>query len=258
MKWLNPKTGKVYNSVLEALVDYMCPGPCIDCPMNRPQQGAMPPDPVPMVQGQPCLKYTKDNPLQAAKSMGLTQMETVAGDMTLSEVQWICNARANEFGADMCIGCVLWGERKESYREPQLPVGCKLMGRGVSPNDWELDTFITFDPDERPRLRGLRDAFGEAAIIERTASGALILSTPDAKVELPRKWWEALPNDTAFTMADAAKSDFAGAPVKATWHRNKGVPQRMPPPPLKPDAGKVGEHTDERGMLDPQSYTKRI
>lgn len=253
MKWLNPKTNKTYGTVLEALVDFMCPGPCIECPINKPQQGTIPPGPFITVQGQPCIKYVKDNPTQAAKLMGLTQVETLAEDMTLAEVQQMCSVRASEFGPDMCVGCVLYGERKESYREPQLPNGCKLMGWGVSPNNWQLETFITFDYRERVQLRGLYDAFGEAAIIERTASGALMLCAPDGKVELPRTWWSALPNDTTFTMAEAQKNDFAGAPVKCTWHR-KEPPQRMTTPPLKPDAGKAGEFTDERGMLDPQSY----
>lgn len=38
MKWLNPKTNKTYGTVLEALVDFMCPGPCIECPINKPNQ----------------------------------------------------------------------------------------------------------------------------------------------------------------------------------------------------------------------------
>jgi len=253
MKWLNPKTNKTYGSVLEALVDYMCPGPCIDCPINKPQQGTIPSDPILMVHGQPCIKYVRDNPLQAAELMGLIQVETLASDMTLAEVQQMCSIRASEFGSDMCVGCVLYGERKESYREPQLTNGCKLMNRGVSPNNWQLETFITFDPAEQVQLRGLRDAFGEAAIIERTVNGALMLCAPDVKVELPRQWWSALPNDTAFTMTEAQKNKFAGAPVKCTWHR-KELPRRMPSPPLKSDAGRAGEFTDERGMLDPQSY----
>lgn len=250
MKWLNPKTNKTYGSVLEALVDYMCPGPCIDCQLNLPTRSGE------MTRGpHPCLRYTKDNPVDVAKSMGLVQVETLASDMTLAEVQQMCSMRASEFGPDMCVGCVLYGERKEAYREPQLPNGCKLMGRGVSPNNWQLETFITFDPAEQTQLRGLRDAFGDGAIIERTTSGALMLCAPEGKVELPRTWWSALPNDTAFTMVEAQKNNFAGAPVKCTWHR-KELPRRMPSPPLKPGGEMTGKFTDERGMLDPQSYAK--
>lgn len=68
MKWLNPKTNKTYGSVLEALVDFMCPGPCIDCQLNLPTRS----DSGEMTGGpHPCLRYTKDNPVDAAKSMGL-------------------------------------------------------------------------------------------------------------------------------------------------------------------------------------------
>lgn len=253
MKWLNPKTNKTYGSVLEALVDYMCPGPCIDCPINKLQQGTIPSDPIPTVHGQPCIKYVRDNPLQAAELMGLTQVETdEAGDMTINDIISLCKVRSAEFKSDKCRGCPVCGMRNSPF-EKNTGMGCILMGATATPATWQHTVLVHFDQYTAKQIKGLYDVFGSDSVVGRAMDGTLAvrLVGTNTHIELPVDWWQEIPMGACFRLSEAQKHGFVMAQLYFSW---EGGSDKLPSPPLKSDAGRAGEFTDERGMLDPQSY----
>lgn len=250
MKWLNPKTNKTYGSVLEALVDFMCPGPCIDCPLNLPSRS----DSGEMTRSSsPCLRYTRDNPAEAAKLMGLTQVsDEGVEDMTISDIISLCRVRSAEFKSDKCKGCPVCSIRNSPF-EKNEGARCILMGATATPATWQLTSFIGFDPFMAKQVKGLYDVFGAHSVVGRALDGTLAvrLAGTNTYIELPIDWWQEIPMGACFRLSEAQTHGFVMAKLYYSW---EGGPDKLPSPPLKPDAGKAGEYTDERGMLDPQSY----
>lgn len=63
MKFRNPKTGKIYQTIVDAFRAYQCPCICADCPLT-PVRGA-----------QGCVTWTHSNPRKAARIMGYEVIE---------------------------------------------------------------------------------------------------------------------------------------------------------------------------------------
>ena len=63
MRFRDPKTGKVYQTVGDALLNYMCPGPCGDCVLTAYRMG------------QDCRTWAKEYPRKAAALMGYEVVE---------------------------------------------------------------------------------------------------------------------------------------------------------------------------------------
>lgn len=63
MRFRDPKTGKVYQTVGDALVSYMCPSTCADCPLT------------PHRKGKNCVTWVGENPFEAAALMGYEVVE---------------------------------------------------------------------------------------------------------------------------------------------------------------------------------------
>lgn len=63
MRFRDPKTGKVYQTVVDALVNYMCPSTCADCPLTAYRKGKN------------CVTWVGENPFEAAALMGYEVVE---------------------------------------------------------------------------------------------------------------------------------------------------------------------------------------
>ena len=63
MRFRDPKTGKVYQTVGDALVNYMCPSTCADCPLTAYRKGKN------------CVTWVGENPFEAAALMGYEVVE---------------------------------------------------------------------------------------------------------------------------------------------------------------------------------------
>lgn len=63
MKFRNPKTGKIYQTIVDAFSAHQCPCTCADCPLT-PARGA-----------QDCVTWTRSNPLTAARLMDYEVIE---------------------------------------------------------------------------------------------------------------------------------------------------------------------------------------
>lgn len=63
MKFRNPKTGEIYQTIVDAFRAYQCPCTCADCPLT-PARGA-----------QDCITWTRSNPRKAARIMGYEVIE---------------------------------------------------------------------------------------------------------------------------------------------------------------------------------------
>lgn len=252
MKWLNPKTNKTYGSVLEALVDFMCPGPCIDCQLNLPTRS----DSGEMTRGpHPCLRYTKDNPVDAAKSMGLVQVDEDVGDMTIEDIINLCRVRSAEFKGDKCKGCPLCSIRNSPFEKNEGPQ-CILMRATATPATWQLTSFVSFDPFTAKQVKGLYDVFGAYSVVGRAMDGTLAvrLAGTNTHIELPVDWWQEIPMGACFRLSEAQKHGFVMAQLYYSW---EGGPDKLPSPPLKPEAGKTGECVgkhDPYDPLNPQEY----
>ena len=63
MKFRSPKTGEIYQTIVDAFRAYQCPCTCADCPLT-PARGA-----------QDCVTWTRSNPRKAARIMGYEVIE---------------------------------------------------------------------------------------------------------------------------------------------------------------------------------------
>ena len=63
MKFRDPQTGKIYQTIVDAFLAYQCPCICADCPLT------------PVRSAQDCVTWTHSNPLKAARIMGYEVIE---------------------------------------------------------------------------------------------------------------------------------------------------------------------------------------